>query len=125
MLSFFKFHRESFWISVLLILTFLVYAQVLRHEFLNWDDNTHITENLQVRSLTLENIGRIFTSTIHKTYIPLTILSFAVEYSFVGFNPVLYYLNNLLLHLLIVFLIFRFAIVFGQLLVRCLEPQLG
>lgn len=113
MIDFFKSHRQTFLISCLLFLTFLVYVQVLRHEFLNWDDNTHITENLQVRSLSLENIGRIFTSTIHKTYIPLTILSFAVEYSFVGFNPVLYYLNNLLLHLLVVFLIFRLAIVLG------------
>ncbi len=113
MVAFLKSHRQTLVISALLILTFLIYAQVLGHEFVNWDDNTHITENLQVRSLSSDNITRIFTSTIHKTYIPLTILSFAVEYKLVGLNPFLYHLNNLLLHLLVVFLIFRFAMVLG------------
>ncbi len=113
MLAFLKSYRQIFIISALLILTFLIYAQILGHEFVNWDDNTHITENLQVRSLSFDNVTRIFTSTIHKTYIPLTILSFAVEYNFVGPKPFLYHLNNLLLHLLVVFLIFRLAMCLG------------
>lgn len=108
-----KSHRQSLTISLILGLTFLAYSPVLFHEFVNLDDTNHIVQNPQIRSLSPENLGKIFASSVQKTYIPLTIFSFAVEYHFVGLNPFLYHLNNVLLHLLVVFLVFRLGMALG------------
>lgn len=113
MKSFLESHRQSIGIAVVLILTFLIYSPTLHHEFVNWDDNTHITQNPMVRSLSVENIEQIFTSTVHRTYIPLTILSFAIEYHFFKLEPLIYHLNNLLLHLLVVYLVFHLGLRLG------------
>jgi len=59
--------------------------------------------------LDLGNIKNIFTGTVNKTYIPLTIFTFALEYHFFGYNPFVFHLNNLILHLAVVVLIFWFA----------------
>ncbi|MCB9771759.1 MAG: tetratricopeptide repeat protein [Candidatus Omnitrophica bacterium] len=113
MKTFLKDHQHLLMIGVLLFVSFVIYSPTLRHEFINWDDNTHIVDNPQIRSVSPQNVWNIMTSTVQKTYIPLTILSFAVEYHFVGLNPWLYYLNNILLHLLVVFLIFRLSLALG------------
>lgn len=113
MMSFLKFHSTKLTIGLILVLTFLIYAPALRHEFINLDDGKHITENPQIRSLSPESLKRIFTSTVQRTYIPLTIFSFALEYHLVGNNPFLYHLNNILLHLIVVFLIFRLGMALG------------
>src|SRR6185369_10372898 len=105
--------KNSIAITFILILIFLIYAPALRHEFINLDDPAHITENSQIRSLSPENITHIFTSLVQRTYIPLTMFSFAVEYHFVGKNPFLYHLDNILLHLLVVFLLFRLGLALG------------
>lgn len=111
--SFFKSHFSGLALGLILALTFLIYAPSLWHEFINLDDGKHITENPQVRSLSPENLKHIFTSAVQRTYIPLTIFSFALEYRLVGNNPFLYHLNNILLHLMVVFLIFRLGMVLG------------
>lgn len=113
MKTFFKSHPQGCTIALILFLTFLTFSPGINYPFVNWDDNTHIIDNPQIRSIAPANILHIFTSTVQKTYIPLTILSFAVEYHFVGLNPQLYHFNNLLLHLLLVFLIFRLGLRFG------------
>ena len=51
------------------------------------DDPGHLLENPQVTSLAPENITAIFRTTVNGTYIPLTVLSFAVEHHFFGFHP--------------------------------------
>jgi tetratricopeptide (TPR) repeat protein len=100
-------------ISAILGLTFLIYSPALQHEFVNLDDPNHVTANAQIRSLAPENVAHIFTSTVQRTYIPLTIFSFALEYQLAGNNPFLYHLDNILLHLLVVFLIYRLGIALG------------
>ncbi len=94
-------------VVLLLLGTFAVYSPVLKHGFLNWDDDTHLYENSFVRGgLGAENLGDIFTSYVNDVYIPLTTLSFAIEYRFFGLDPFVYHLNNLILHLLVVLLVF-------------------
>jgi len=70
-------------------------------------------ENITVRSLDSEHVGDIFKGTVNKLYIPLTILSFAVEHHYFRYNPFVYHLDNLLLHLGIVAFIFWFGIRLG------------
>lgn len=93
-------------VLALLAVTFFVYSPVVKHEFLNWDDGVHLCDNLSVRGIDGQHLSDIFTSYVNDIYIPLTTLSFAVEYHFFGFNPFIYHLNNLILHALIVLLVF-------------------
>jgi protein O-mannosyl-transferase len=98
-------------VTLFLILTvvFLAHSLSLNNGFVNWDDDVHLTENPAVLSLDASNIKEIFTTTVNHTYIPLTVLSFAVEHYFFGYNPLFYHLNNILLHLVVTALIIAFA----------------
>ena len=91
---------------MILLITFCSFAPSLNNGFTNWDDEIHIQDNPEIRSLSPQNILRIFQSTSTNGYIPLTMLSFAIEYHFFKLNPFVYHLNNLLLHLGVVYLIF-------------------
>ncbi len=69
-------------IGIIWFLTVLAYWPTFHNGFTNWDDTTHLVNNYSVRSLSPENIKRIFTTTVDDVYVPLAILSFAVEYHF-------------------------------------------
>jgi len=101
-------------ISIILITAASFYPS-LQNDFTNWDDQVHLIKNESVRSLEMSNILRIFKeqNSVNHTYIPLTILSFALEYHFFKLNPFVYHLNNLLLHLFVVALVFILALRIG------------
>lgn len=93
-------------LAVILVVTFVSYLPILKGEFLLWDDDVHVLENITIRGLDLEHVLEMFTSTVNKIYIPLTSLSFALEHHFLGYNPFVYHLDNVLLHLLVVVMVF-------------------
>ncbi|MBI3617939.1 MAG: hypothetical protein HY210_06975 [Candidatus Omnitrophica bacterium] len=84
----------------------IVFSPMLAGQFTALDDPGHLLENPQVISLAPENITAIFRTTVNDTYIPLTVLSFAVEHHFFGFRPFVYHWDNLLLHMFVVGLLF-------------------
>lgn len=90
------------------LVTFFIFSPCLKGNLLNWDDDVHLTENRFVRGLSLEHLQGIFTQRVNNTYHPLTTLSFALEYYFVGYRPFLYHLNNVLLHIGVAVLAFLF-----------------
>lgn len=94
-------------------ITFLAFLPALNNQFVNWDDYTLILENPRVQSLSLSNIIHIFQTMEVRTYIPLTILSFAIEHQFFQYHSFIYHLDNVLLHLIVVGLIFKFALKLG------------
>ncbi|MBI5149493.1 MAG: tetratricopeptide repeat protein [Candidatus Omnitrophica bacterium] len=93
----------------ILAVTFISFLPVLKGDFVLWDDDQHVLDNVHIRGLDLEHVQDMFTSTVNKIYIPLTSLSFALEYHFVGYKPFLYHLDNVLLHLAAVVLVFFLA----------------
>ncbi len=97
----------------MLLVTFLAFYPTLKADFVHWDDEGHLLENVVIRSLDAEHIREIFSQSVQNVYIPLTTLSFALEYHFFGYNPFVYHLTNLLLHLLIVLLIYGSARLLG------------
>jgi len=99
----------SSYLIALLLITFAVFTPVLDNELVNWDDQYHLLNNPTVISLAPGNIARIFKSIVITAYHPIPILTYALEYHFFQFNPFIYHLNNLLLHLGIVALIFLLA----------------
>lgn len=98
---------------LILAVTFCAFSYTLHNGLTNWDDGAHLWGNPMVRSLSLENIVRIFTTDTARNYIPLTILSFAIEYHWVGLNPLVYHLTNLVLHMTVVGLLFLLALRMG------------
>ncbi len=100
-------------ILLLSSITFLFYSPVLKNDFVTWDDEQHILNNADVQRFDAAALKHIFTSDVNKTYIPLTILTFAVEHHFWGNNPFVYHVDNLLLHIIVVILIFIFALEMG------------
>lgn len=106
--------KKIVWVLLaVMAIVFLTFSPCLKNGFLNWDDTVHLTENQSIRLLDREHLAQIFQKNINKTYIPLTTLSFALEYKFFGDNPFPYHLDNVLLHLLVVLLIFLLAFELG------------
>ncbi len=101
-----KRHKIVISVCCILIVSLIVFLPVLKNEFIGWDDNQLVYENLVIRNLTWNNLKEIFTSFYVGNYIPLTILSFSLEYRFLKLNPYGYHMSNLILHLLNSILVF-------------------
>lgn len=95
-------------VVLVMVLTGAVFLPSLSNGFVNYDDDTDLVENDKVKSLTLENIKRMFIEEHSGYYCPLVPLSYAVEYHFFGDNPFVYHLTNYFLHLLCTLLVFLF-----------------
>lgn len=88
-----------------LVLTFIVFIPSLQNGFVNWDDPDFLTNNTLIRSLS--NIPTLFTTTVLGAYAPLVFTTYSIEYQLFELNPFFYHLDNLLLHLGCVFLVFK------------------
>jgi len=108
-----SFSTRGLLLFVILLITFIAFFPSLQSGFTNWDDEGHFLLNPHVVHFDIEHILQNFQSTVNLTYIPLTTLSFAIEYHFFGLNPFVFHLDNLLLHLAVVFLVFYFALRMG------------
>ncbi|MCJ7633705.1 tetratricopeptide repeat protein [Candidatus Bathyarchaeota archaeon] len=98
-------------LGLILVITFIAFSPSINNGFTNWDDDQHVTENILIRKLSWANIGKMFTSYYVGAYIPMTILTYSLEYQFFKFNTKTYHLTNLAFHLLnclLVFWFFRF-----------------
>jgi len=92
---------------VLTLVTFAVYWQVNRFDFINVDDDFYITKNHYVRSgITPEGIRWAFASTDAQFWFPLTWLSWMLDYQLYGLNAGGYHLTNVILHMLSALLLF-------------------
>ena len=99
-------------VGILLIAAVLtVYLQVVRHDFINFDDGVYVTHNNHVQSgLTGSNILWAFTSMDASNWHPLTWLSYLLDFDLFGLNPAGYHLTNLFFHVvntLLLFLVLR------------------
>ena len=95
------------YIAGILILTFVAFIPALDNGFVNWDDDYNLANNTNTALLTWDNIVKIFSEPVIGNYNPLPILTFAIERSIFGLEPMVYHVNNLLLHLVCVFFIYR------------------
>lgn len=80
------------------VICLLVYLRALSCDFINWDDPVYVLENPGIRILDLQLIREAFTTSYLGWWMPLTWISFALDYHFWGLNPVGYHLVNILLH---------------------------
>ena len=85
-------------VGVILLLTTIVYANSIHNDFTNWDDLSLVVENPAIRSLSIDNLIDIFTPKPGKTYQPVRVLSYAIDYYVWRLNPLGYHLGNIALH---------------------------
>ncbi len=97
------------WVVLLVGITFIAYGLALFNGFLFFDDPVYILENPSVHAITFDHIRQWFTTAPNGTYVPLTLFTWAIEYHFVGDAPMLYIVNNILLHVANVLLVFWFV----------------
>jgi hypothetical protein len=88
-----------YYLAVFVSLTTLsVYLPALRNDFVTWDDDIYVINNLHIRSLNLAFFKWAFSSFYAVNWHPLTWVSHALDYSVWGLNPFGHHLTNIVLH---------------------------
>jgi protein O-mannosyl-transferase len=105
--------RLAAWLlAVLLVLgTMALYWPATRCEFVNLDDNLHVTANVQVqKGLTLESLKWAWLNPVNYLWQPLTVWSHMLDCQLFGLKPWGHHLTSVLLHAVntgLVFLLLR------------------
>lgn len=87
------------WIAaVVAAVCLLVFMRSLSCDFINWDDPLYVTENPAIRILDWEFVRSAFMTSYMGWWMPLTWISFALDYRMWGLTPLGYHLTNILLH---------------------------
>jgi tetratricopeptide (TPR) repeat protein len=97
---------EAVWIVVLLLVTGLAFAPMLKNGFTNWDDELYVVNNPLLNG---PDWHGIFTRPVVSNYHPLTMASLALNYDerhpsatpFLAWNLALHLANTLLVFLLV------------------------
>ena len=106
-------YRIYIWCLVLAAATLGIYAPVVAHPFINYDDRDYVTENQHVQAgFSRETMVWAFTSTDQANWHPLTWLSHALDCEVYGLNSHGHHLTSVLIHtanVLLLFLLLRWA----------------
>jgi tetratricopeptide (TPR) repeat protein len=100
--------KRALAISAALILSVvIVYAQLTTHEFLDYDDNTYVTQNAHVSTgLTAQNVGWAFTAFRSANWHPVTWISHMLDVELFGMNAGRHLMTNVALHAISAVLLF-------------------
>ena len=79
------------------LLTFVILSPALRNGFVEWDDQINLTNNEDYRGLGSAQLKYFFTTTLMGHYIPLTWLTFGLDYVLWGMTPMGYHLTSLVI----------------------------
>lgn len=82
----------------LALITAVVFAPVLRADFVDWDDPINFLENPYYRGLGWRQLRWMLTANVMGHWIPVTWLTLGADFAVWGLNPFGYHLTNLLLH---------------------------
>jgi|GEM_PF-163920 len=80
--------------------TFATFGGSLGNKFVTWDDMSLIVENANVQHLNAKTLKAVFTSYDPELYIPLTFVSYQIDYVIGRLDSFVYHLHNLVLHTL-------------------------
>ena len=102
---------QSLRLAILCVLlvaaTLWVYYPVNRFDFLNYDDNVVVTDNVHIKyGLSWAGVKWAFTQYRQANWVPLTFLSHALDCEMFGLRPGPHHDTNLLLHVIDVLLLF-------------------
>src|SRR5512136_3020027 len=92
----------AFHIIVIVLVTAAAFYPTLKNGFTNFDDPELLLNNDNIKTLSLSQLGRLLTTSGggFGGYgpFPVVFLSYALEYHFFQFNPLVYHVDNLVLH---------------------------
>jgi len=94
------FTLPALWMLLIGILTFIAYFPALKGTFTNWDDMVYIGGNPYIKSLSVKNFAAIFSSNYMGNYHPLAMLSLSIDYQINKFDPFVFHLTNILIHII-------------------------
>jgi tetratricopeptide (TPR) repeat protein len=77
-----------------------VFAGAANGQFLSWDDEYYLTQNVRIQNPSLENIGWFFSHPYFNSYTPVAFLSHALDWYLWGSDPRPHHWHNILLHAL-------------------------
>lgn len=84
----------------------LVHSSGLNNEFTNYDDDKNVTQNEDIYDIGAKNVYQFFTKDYMGVYVPLTMLSYAVDNKLWGMNANKFHLTSLVIHLFNVCLVY-------------------
>lgn len=107
--------QASFQVGLaILIVTTVLFIPSLDNHFVNWDDEVNLLDNPNMRSFDWESIKSIFSTNVIGGYNPLSIFTLAIENAIFGMEDAfIYHLDNLILHLICVFFVYRIGFQLG------------
>jgi Flp pilus assembly protein TadD len=94
----------------LVLAVVIVFVHGLYNEFVQWDDPANLINNKNFRGLGWTQIQWMLTATLMGHYIPVTWLTFGLDYVLWGMEPAGYHFTNLVLHAANVVLFFLLAL---------------
>ena len=80
------------------LVTFAVFSPALWNGFVDWDDEITLYKNPNWRGLGAPQLKYFFTTRLMGHYIPVTWLTFGLDYELWGMNPSGYHLTSLLIY---------------------------
>ena len=107
------FLQDTLLCVLLSVVVFFCYASVGKNGFVNFDDDTYITNNPQIQAgLNLKTVKWAFTTYHEGNWHPLTWLSHALDWHLFGSSPAGHHYVNVGLHALnavVLFLLLQYA----------------
>src|SRR5262249_51065431 len=104
--------KQSRWpmfgiVIFLLAITWVVFGQTFRHQFINYDDPLYVLDNTHVRAgLHWRGIEWAFTHVHSQNWHPLTTMSHMLDCQLFGVNPGAHHVVNVFLHSIAAVLLF-------------------
>lgn len=95
--------------ALLFVVVFVAFAPALGGAFLNWDDAENLVANPHYRGLGPTELRWMWSAVHMGHYIPVTWLTFGLDYLLWGTNPAGYHLTSLLFHALNAALVYLVA----------------
>ncbi|MFA6467456.1 MAG: hypothetical protein WCW35_01035 [Bacteroidota bacterium] len=89
-------------VSILLILlvTTVSFVPALFNGWTTWDDDVYVVDNPSVQQISAESLERVFTTPVNGSYLPLSMISYMIDYQIGGFDPKVFHATNVLFHIL-------------------------
>ena len=85
-------------VLLIVVVTIAVFSPAFDAEFVNWDDDQNLIKNTGYRGLTWSHFRWMLSAVVMGHYIPMTWLSFGVDYAIWGMDPRGYHFTNVVLH---------------------------
>lgn len=84
----------------------VIFADITKHQFLNWDDIIYLVNNPHLQTLSLDNVAWMLTDYRMLNWHPLTWFSHNIEFAIFGKNPWIMKITNILIHVATCFVLY-------------------